>query len=88
MKNIIQKIKVWFLYSSIDPTKTSLTLKAMLLAFVPTVILLAQLLHWNWSADQAVALIQQITAIVSISLTVIGLIRKIYYTIFPLNTTV
>lgn len=77
----MKKFINWLVVSSANPDAVALTVKGALIAIIPTLLLLAQLAHLNWSYDQLSQIIQQISVIISSGLIFVGLIRKIIITI-------
>ena len=71
----------WLVTSSADPTEYSLTIKAGLLTGVGYIIPLLKLTHIPVSADQLTNLIGVSCQCLGILLTIVGLVRKFYFTI-------
>lgn len=80
MKTLESNFINWIVTSSANPDKVALTVKGALIAVIPTLIVVAQLLHWNWSQDQLTGAVEGISAIVSGFLVIVGLARKMFYT--------
>jgi uncharacterized membrane protein len=83
----MKKFIKWLVISSADPSKVSLTVRGALLSIIPTVILIAQMLHMEWSLEQLTQLVEGITAIIATALTLFGLIRKLVLTLKPIANT-
>lgn len=75
----------WLVVSSEDPTKVSLTVKGSLIAAIPMLVVLSQMLRLNWSQDQLALIVEGVSTIVSSFLVLFGLLRKLYYSIYPSN---
>lgn len=78
----------WVVVSSADPKEISLTIKGVLVGLVPYVMVLVGLAHLNVGQDQLTTLIdgiadviQYLLALISVSMTVVGMARKIWLTI-------
>jgi hypothetical protein len=85
----------WIAFSSTDPTKTSLTVKAFLTALVTYGTMLAgfgdvklPISQLNGIVDLIVQLVQAILMTVSIGIALYGAIRKIYLTLTDKNQAV
>lgn len=81
MATIVQKYPM--LGSSVDPTKVSLTVKGVLVAITPAVVVVAGLLkvdigpaQWQHFVELAWQLANQIIGIVGLAMTIVGLARK------------
>lgn len=77
----MQKIINWLVVSSADPSKTSMTLKGILLQYVTLILAFLTVLHIPLTETQVYSLITDVTGFVGIALSGIGLIRKIYLTV-------
>src|SRR5690242_12220385 len=78
----------WVVVSSANPQEISLTIKGVLVGLVPYGIALIGLTHVSVGADQLntfidgiATLVQDLLGIVSVSMAIVGLCRKIWLTI-------
>lgn len=76
--------------SSANPEKLAATVKGVLIAIIPTIILVAKFSGWDVgqddlqnAADLAVSIIGYVGSAVGAALTLYGLCRKIYFRIHP-----
>jgi hypothetical protein len=70
----------WF-NSSADATALSITIKGILIAWIPMIIAIGQFFDLAITQETLTELIQSLTAIISSVMIVFGIIRKIYYKI-------
>lgn len=80
MKNFIN----WFLFSSKDANKLSLTVKAAITGVITYVVLFANVFHMNFTADSFSPLVEAVGKVVEYGLmlgssigTIVGFFRKI-----------
>lgn len=66
------------LQSSADSSKLSLTIKGILLALAPLIITLLASVGVNIAETDYMQAVELITAIVAASMTLVGLLRKLY----------
>lgn|SRR5574343_326516 len=66
-----------YLQSSVNPNKLSLTVKGILIALIPAVIIIAKYLGLEVSETSLVNVAEDLGVIVSAVITAIGLIRKL-----------
>lgn len=83
MKNLESKFINWLITSSANPDKVALTVKGALIGCIPVILIICQMLHWSFSTDQLMEIIAGVTAIISGFLVLVGMVRKVYYLIFP-----
>lgn len=62
--------------SSADPNKLSMTVQGVLMALVPVIIALFQVLEIEITEGQVVELIQAITAVIAGVVMILGMLRK------------
>jgi hypothetical protein len=70
--------------SSANPEKISLTVKGILMSIAPVVIGLMQLSGVEIAQSQYIEIVENITAILSTSIILIGTIRKVYIEILEI----
>lgn len=75
----MKKVLNWFIKSSADPSKVSLTVRGALIGMIPTLILLFQQFGWNWSEQELSETIQAISSFIAGFLIVLGMIRKLVF---------
>ena len=78
----------WLVTSSQDPARWSLTIKGILVGFVPVIITLAGLANIDIGSDKLSAiidgvasLVQVLLALVATGMTAYGIARKLYNTV-------
>lgn len=67
------------LQSSADPSKLALTVKGILLGIMPLVIALFAYFGLDFTTNDYAQAVEQITALLAISMTFVGAMRKFYY---------
>lgn len=88
MKTKLKKIWQWFVYSSTDPKKLSMTVQGILAALIPTVIIGAKLLFdIDLDKSELGELVEALAGFVALlatfysaAKTTFGLVRKIFTT--------
>lgn len=87
MKENIKAVGWWLIMSSADPTKYSATIKGIGLGTIPVIIALTGVTGAHFDSDTLTSLVDTISSIVQISLTLIatawslyGILRKGYLT--------
>lgn len=79
--SIKEKILNWFVRSSENPEKTSLTLRGFLLTHIAMIIFIAQSFNWKVSHEWLTMVVQTACAVFGILMTILGLIRKLVFAI-------
>lgn len=92
IKDVLVIAWKWVVYSSADPVKTSLTIKALLVSGVTYLTVVFQFANINFGnfelnmlIDAIVAFIQALLMVVSTATALFGLLRKSYKTIKGTN---
>lgn len=67
------------LQSSQDPSKLALTVKGILLGVMPLVIALFAYFGLDIATNDYAQAVEQITALLAISMTFVGVVRKFYH---------
>lgn len=65
------------LQSSVDANSLSLTVKGILIALIPAIIIVARYMGYTVSSDSLLALAQDLGIFVSALVTALGLVRKL-----------
>lgn len=85
----MQKFWSWLIQSSADPSQAALTIKGYVTGFIPLFLYFVPLFHLKVGVDQLNSLpgicynlVVAVFTIISISMTVAGLLRKIWLTWF------
>ena len=68
----------WLLQSSVDPTKVSLTVRGVLIGFVPAIVLIANLKGWQLGEDGVLLAIDTFVAFLSGVLTAFAAVQTLY----------
>lgn len=68
-----------------NPEEESATIKGAMVAAIPTIIFVAQLIGWDWSHSQLFEVVQSIGAVIAGVLMTFGLGRKLYVAIKGLH---
>ena len=74
------KLMGWLIQSSADPDKVALTVKGILTGFIPLIFMVLQIVGHPLPNATLDDLIVKVSAVVSVVLTLVGLVRKIYLT--------
>ena len=93
MKQALQNVIAWIVVSSADSSEVSLTVKAALLAVIPTLMAVAGIAHINLGDGSALtSLVDVLAQFIQVALTLIasamavwGAARKVWYLAFPKN---
>jgi hypothetical protein len=93
MKQALKNLVAWIVVSSADPTEVSLTVKAALVAVIPTLMAVAGVAHINLGdgtvltslVDALVQFIQVALTLIATAMAVWGAVRKVWYLLFPKN---
>lgn len=85
--NYIKKGWNWLITSSADPEKVSLTFKGIVTGLATGLTILLGVAHINVGSqlttlvDATVSFVQQVLVVISIGVTIVGLVRKLWITI-------
>lgn len=71
---------IWLLQSSANPDKVALTVKGILSSLVPLIIIALKLFGIEILPENLNEIVIQVSSLVSILLTAVGIVRKIYLT--------
>jgi len=77
MKKTLKRIYKWLVVSSAEPTKTSMTVKGVLLLLTPQIITLARACGIEVESTHALQIVEIVIQYLGIFLTAFGGIRKI-----------
>jgi hypothetical protein len=90
MYPVLENAVRWLFASSADPSGVSMTIRGILVGFLPAAMVLLNLAHINVGQDQATAIVDGFVNFVQAVLTVIasahillGIVRKTWNTSFP-----
>lgn len=76
-KKELKKVYKWLVISSANPTQTSMTVKGILLALVPQIVIMVNIFGVEVPQTHALELVDGFTQLIGIWLTIFGLLRKI-----------
>lgn len=84
----LNSIGKWLVRSSADPARLSLTIKGVLVGFVPVIMAVAGLANIDIGSDRVSAIIDGVASLVQVALALVamvmtayGIVRKLYNTI-------
>ena len=95
MKQALNNLVQWIIVSSADASEVYLTVKAALVAVIPTLKAEAGIAHVNLGdgsllttlVEDIAQLIQTTLTLIATAMAVYGSLRKIFFLAFPKNTT-
>lgn len=74
----IKSVWMWFMVSSVDPTKVSLTVRGFLMAAVPFIVLSSGLMNFSVDEEGLIAIVEVVSTVILQALTIIGTLRAAY----------
>lgn len=79
----MNKFLTWFVVSSEDPNKFSITLKGLLMANIGVIMYILHYFSVSYTVEQVTNIIGMFTGFLGSALFTAGLLRKLWYSVFP-----